>query len=177
MTIKQNLFGAILIALLGIAATALAQGAPQTPAPKDQATPAPKNQQQPTAPSDHTDKRDCPDFVRGSKLSVTQIDQGVVVTLTTPTEASVQSLRTMAHNAAGYVESNERKGTKAPAKQGSAEGQLPPLDITVTDIDGGAKVSVKAQNKGDVGAVREQAKKIEEMWKTDACVNGQQIPT
>jgi hypothetical protein len=184
MNIKQNLFTACLVALVGTATTSMAQGSAQTPRPQQPAQPQ-QQQQQPKAPESsqanpESDQTNCPDFVRGSKLTVNEIDRGVQVTVTTPKSGSVQSLRTMTHNAAGYVESNERHGSAAPSKQGgqqAQQGQLPPLDITVTDIADGAKVNVKAKNSGDIPAVREQAKKLEKLWQTDACINGQQTAT
>ena len=106
----------------------------------------------------------CPLFLRGSKLTVRKIDRGVQLTITTSNPESVHPVRTMTHNAASYVESYERPHG------------LPPLELTVADVTGGAKMSVKAENAADVAPLQEQAKKLAELWRTDDCINGERTP-
>jgi TusA-related sulfurtransferase len=106
----------------------------------------------------------CPLFLRGSKLTISEIDRGVQLTITTSNPDSVHPVRTMTHNAASYVESYERPHG------------LPPLELTVADVSQGAKMSVKAENAADVAPLREQAKKLAELWRTDDCINGESTP-
>ena len=149
MSIKQTLFSGCLVALLGAEATA-------------QAPPEDDDQQQ----------TECPEFVRGSTLSVKKVDRGVQLTIATPRPKNVRLLRAMTYQAAGYIESQQR----APSSEDdTVQEGLPPLDLTVADIAGGARVSILAVNKSDVAMVREQANKLQQLWRFNVCVNGSQM--
>jgi hypothetical protein len=150
MTIKQTLFSGCLVALLG------AEAAAQAPPEDDQAA-------------------GCPDFVRGSTLSVRTVDRGVQLTLATPRADNVRLLRAMTHDAAGYIESKERGPRSSATEEEADPAVLPPLEITVADVAGGVRVSILAVDKADVGMVREEAKKLQQLWRVDVCVNGRQM--
>lgn len=147
MFTKQTLFSGCLVALLG--AEALAQ------------SPLEDDDQQ---------EADCPAFVRGSTLSVRKVDRGVQLTIATPRPNNVRLLRAMTYQAAGYIETQQR----GPGEDADAEG-LPPLDLAVADIAGGARISILAVNKSDVAVVREQANKLQRLWRFNVCVNGSQM--
>jgi hypothetical protein len=148
MFTKQTLFSGCLVALLG--AEALAQS--------------------PLDDDDDQQAAECPAFVRGSTLSVRKVDRGVQLTIATPRPNNVRLLRAMTYQAAGYIETQQR----GPGEDTDTEG-LPPLDLAVADIAGGARISILAVNKSDVAVVREQANKLQQLWRFNVCVNGSQM--
>lgn len=148
MSIKQSLLPACLVALLGAEAAAQPPGA--------------------GAP----EQADCPQFVRGSTLSTTEIDGGVQFTITTTMAGHVQRLRAMIHHAAGYLESGEPAASSARSAEQMPQARPAPLEITVSDVSGGASVKVTARHQVEVRTLRAQAKQLEQLWSSDECING-----
>lgn len=115
---------------------------------------------------------DCPTFVRGSKLAVSNVDRGVAARLTTKERAYVGELRQMIREFQRLIDEKVEEEAVASAN-GTAQASIPPLDIAVEDIAGGALVTVRAERLADVAMVRDQARGIESFWETSACTRGE----
>jgi hypothetical protein len=110
---------------------------------------------------------ECPDFVRGAKLSMRNIDGGVEIKITTPWTTHLQPLRDLLHQLAVVVEDHTHA-----VRLVQEEGEIPPIDIVVKDVDAGALITVKADNAKHIPLVREQAKMLDEFWQSSECING-----
>lgn len=143
MNIRQTIVAAT---LFGLAGTSQAQ--PQT---------------QPETEADV----ECPDFVRGAKLSMRDIDGGVEIKITTPWTVHLQPLRDLLHQLAVVVEDHTHS-----VRMVQEEGEIPPVDINVKDVASGALITVKADSAKHVPLVREQAKMLDEFWQSSECING-----
>lgn len=148
---------------------------PQPPARAPNTTPPPANRApQQTAPIQPEEQ--CPHFVRGSKLAVSDVERGVSVKLTSAQSANVPQLRDMAREFERVMEQQIAQQSTENAS-GSAQGRIPPLDISVKDVASGAVVTVLAEHSEDVGRVRKQAHEVESFWKSSACINGKATPS
>lgn len=147
-----KILGAALVALLALTTASFAQDA-----------------------GDEASDGQCPEYVRGSRLTASNIAQGVRFKITTNRPANVSSLRQMTRDAATFIEDNEVDGSDAQAPQDPQHPQFPPLDLNVQNIEGGAQVDIKAGNQDDVAPLREQAKELEKLWSTSVCINGQEL--
>jgi hypothetical protein len=146
-------------------------GAPNTtPPPPTGAPNTTPPQTEPIQPEEQ-----CPHFVRGSKLAVSDVDRGVSVRLTSAQSANVPQLRDMAREFQRVME-QQIEQQAAGSASGSAQGRIPPLDISVKDVAGGAVVTVRAEHSEDVGRVRKQAREVESFWKSSACITGKPTP-
>lgn len=146
-------------ATVALAVPAIAQNAPTTS--PHQTEPMPAQEQ-------------CPHFVRGSKLAVSNVDRGVAVRLTSAQSANVAQLRQMVREFQRVMEEQIAQQAAGSAS-GSAQAQIPPLDISVKDVAGGAMVTVQAEHAEDVGRVRTQAHEVEAFWKESACITGKPV--
>jgi hypothetical protein len=126
---------------------------------------------QPPPPAPESDQ--CPDYVRGAKLSVRQIDGGVSFEITTGNAGYVSDLRQMLRELAAIVEHHTRAMAADPQPLEEGAVEIPPVDISLKDIPGGVLVTVRAQEVTNVGLVRHQARGIEKLWATSRCINSQ----
>ena len=152
MTTHKKILGALAV-VVGLAATTAAQEAPGT---------------------EEVPNPECPDFIRGAKLTVTNVDQGVQFKLLAGQPVHVESLRAMTRELAEFVEAHEPSTTTMPEDPAAATQTLPipPIEIVVKDVAGGALVTVKAENRTDVNELRLQAESVQELWRSSQCING-----
>lgn len=167
--------GAALVLSCGLVGAAAAQPAPMDPSqgqdqelPQEvpQATPMDQGAQPTT---------DCPEFVKGAKLTVANVDKGVELTITTTTKANIPELRKMLHVAADTIaqgsEDQLAPGGASETDSATPPDKLPPVDVAVKDIANGARVTVKAKQSSDVAQIRELAGDLDSFWKSSTCVN------
>jgi hypothetical protein len=155
-TLDRALLGATVLAL-GLAGSATAQPEPLPPEPSP---PAPHGD-----PAQET-AVECPEFVRGAKLGVTEVDGGVAFEITTMDATHVADLRQMLRELAAVVEHHADAPTPDPALD------LPPMDITVRDVPSGARIVVQTEGAGNVEQVREHAREVDRFWQSSTCING-----
>jgi hypothetical protein len=111
---------------------------------------------------------ECPDFVRGAKLSMRDVDGGVELKITTPWTVHLKPLRELLQQLAVVVEDH----THTQQVGAQDETEIPPVDITVKDIDSGSLITIKADSARHVPIVREQARMLDEFWQSSECING-----
>jgi hypothetical protein len=155
-TLERSVLAAAALGL-GLAGTAHAQLAPR-PVPDPQPTPE-------AAPAETS--VECPEFVRGAELTVTNVDRGVAFEITTPRAESVADLRQLLRDLAQVVEAHADSATA------DAEAlELPPVDIAVSDIPSGARIVVHTEGTNEISQVREHAREVDRFWQSSACING-----
>ena len=155
--LDSRVFGITLLAVVGLASTAIAQTSPPQKTPQHQSSQADETQEQ------------CPAFMRGSTLKVTNATGGVAVSITTPIRDYVEPLREVLREVADAVEQESR--VHAVTANGEA---MPPLEISTKNIKGGAQMVIRTKNPESVAELREQAKGLEDAWAQSACVGGGQ---
>lgn len=111
----------------------------------------------------------CPEFVRDSKLALTDTAGGSQVTITTPHAEYVPVLRMALREAARFV---ERRATEMSLElTANEEPSIPLVSIGARDIKAGVTLTVKARKAADVPLLRRQTKMIELLWKQSSCIN------
>jgi hypothetical protein len=113
-----------------------------------------------------TTEQDCPEFVRGARLSIRDVNGGVELKITTPWTVHLMPLRLMLHKLAVVVETY----TRSP--QAEADMEVPPSAVRVRDVASGVVIVVKPDNATNVPVLREQAKLLDEFWQASECING-----
>ena len=162
----QKCFLACSVALCALTATAVAQNEPGRPSQ------GPAKQQPPPDQARERPQSACPAFVRGAKLSLTNVDQGVQFTITAKKPENADALRKAAREVADFITQNERSaGTSAKETSSDHAPAFPPLDIRVRNVSQGSQVTIKAEQKSDVGEVRQTAQEIERLWQNSRCTN------
>jgi hypothetical protein len=114
----------------------------------------------------------CPDFVRGAKLEVANIDGGVRITIHTARPDNVRPLRTVTRSVAELVEQRELTNTTRMSEEADGAPQFPPMAITIDDVRGGVSITIKATEGTDVAELRDQAHQLRELWRESTCING-----
>jgi hypothetical protein len=107
----------------------------------------------------------CPDFIRGTKLVVKNIEDGVAFSFTTPTRTQVSPLRIALHDMAAIFD--------AHADRRMANVDEPEIHVEVKNIASGAVVRVTAAENTVVPLLREQAKEVKRQWQASTCVSGE----
>ena len=188
MKIRKKLIAASLTTLAAFGGTALAQGAPQPQQPQQPQQPTeqqpaqkqpeqqprgdqpqPPPQQQPAAGD-----QECPEFLKGAKMSVKNVGQGVQFTIRAGQSGYVEPLRNTTREIADFVEQHERTDTNASGAD--ATQTFPPVEITVKDVKNGVVVMVKAEKTADLKEIRTQANALERAFRGSNCINGAQKP-
>lgn len=108
---------------------------------------------------------ECPDAFRGAAVKTAPIDDGVTLTFTTAA-ARLELMRSQLREIAMML---EQKGTETQTASYDEDVEFPPVDLDVKDVDGGARVSVRASRPRDIPELRELAKSFEVYWQTSAC--------
>src|SRR5690606_25575885 len=118
-----------LVLVMSVAGTSLAQGPMEGPPPETM-------QQEPEVVQ-------CPEFIRGSKLTVKNVKDGVALDLTTTVTANIPMLRQLTRDFVAAVEQHAEAQAKSVTMD--PDEKLPPLDMSTKDIDGGAQLIVRAK--------------------------------
>src|SRR5512143_2428163 len=105
---------------------------------------------------------DCPEAFRGAAVKTAVIDDGVALTFTTAA-ARMALLRDQLREVAMML---EQKGTETQTASYDEDVEFPPVDLDVKDVDGGARVTVRASRPRDIPELRELAKSFEAFWQT-----------
>lgn len=154
--LDRRVLGTTLVLVMSVAGTSWAQETMEGPPPE-------------TLPQE-PEVVQCPEFIRGSKLTVKDVKNGVALDLTTTVTANVPMLRQLTRDFVAaveqHVEAQAKSATVAP------DERLPPLDMTTKDIEGGAQLIVRAKNAEDVATIRSEARDVEAAWATSECVTG-----
>lgn len=113
---------------------------------------------------------ECPEFIRGSRLKVSNVRDGVALNLTTSNRENIPLLRQLTRDFVSAVEQHAE--AQAKAADMDPDAKMPPLDMKTKDIDGGSQLIVRAENSEDVATIRREARDVEEAWQTSECVTG-----
>ncbi len=112
--------------------------------------------------------RQCPEVMRGVSLVFRPISGGVALVFTSPRARQVDELRDQLREAAHVVEAHS-KAVKHINASNSDQVRLPPLDISVNDVESGARVVVRAQRARDLPEVLELAHVLQLIWSRSDC--------
>jgi len=115
---------------------------------------------------------DCPDAFRGAAVTTAVIEDGVALSFTTAADR-LEPMRDELREVAMML---EQKGTEFQTASYDEDVEFPPVDLDVKDIEGGARVSVRASRPRDIPELRELAKTFEQYWQTSAC-HGDEVAT
>jgi hypothetical protein len=124
-----------------------------------------------STPSEHPEVQ-CPDVLRGVKLSLEPTSQGVVFEFTTPRSEYVARLRVLLREAGEVVEQHSQMMAAQDVMTDPDALEIPPVAVTVTNVKSGARVIIRAQNTRDLLELRKHARGFEEFWSASECVNG-----
>jgi hypothetical protein len=119
---------------------------------------------------------ECPEFVRGAKLRVSNITGGVQLDVLAGAPIHVAALRQMVRELAMFIEAHEPPIDRQLVTHPQDQLEFP-IDIDVDSLAGGARVAVKADKRADIRALREKAKMVQEIWDSSQCINGEQSTT
>lgn len=105
----------------------------------------------------------CPSAVEGAATDITDVDGGVELSITAEAEPAAADIRARARvlaEAAG-TESTTRRHT-GTGEGGGAFGRCPVIlretAVTVADVEGGARITVKANKPGEVDWLRRESR-------------------
>jgi hypothetical protein len=115
---------------------------------------------------------ECPEFMKGSKLKVSDTKDGVAITVTTDQKGNVDELRKLVGDVATAVDQQSKAQPKAQAQSTGSEQQMPALDVTTKNVDGGSKVTIRPEDQAKLDLVRTQARKLETAWQSSTCAKG-----
>lgn len=113
---------------------------------------------------------ECPEFIRGSRLTVSDVKDGVALNLTTTNRQNIPLLRQLTRDFVSAVEQHAE--AQAKAVDMDPDAKMPPLDMKTKDINGGSQLIVRAENAEDVATIRREARDVEAAWQTSECVTG-----
>ncbi|HUS27364.1 MAG TPA: hypothetical protein VMZ53_02615 [Kofleriaceae bacterium] len=108
---------------------------------------------------------ECPEAFRGASISAGDLRDGVTLTFTTE-HTRILQLRSELRSVATAL---EQKGTEMQTSSYEEDVEFPPVDLEVFDVDGGARVSVRASRPRDIPELRVLAKSFEKYWSTSTC--------
>lgn len=106
--------------------------------------------------------RQCPDLMRGVNMTTVNVPKGIAMQFTTDPNR-VDKLRTQVGQLAQLVADYSHAS--------SAEAQIPPLDISTSNIDGGLRVVVRSERTQHVSQLRQKATALERAWE-ETCGKG-----
>ncbi|NVB84963.1 MAG: hypothetical protein HOV81_41735 [Kofleriaceae bacterium] len=111
----------------------------------------------------------CPIVFRGAKVAQKPQKNGVTLEFTTSKKDNVEELRTQLREVAVMIEQHSTEmQTDASEKE---DVSFPPVDLEVTNIDSGARVTIRAARFRDIPVVQELARSFtEDVWPTTDCV-------
>jgi hypothetical protein len=101
--------------------------------------------------------------VEGARVDVSDVDGGVELTVTASTD-QVEEVRIRARNAAELRGAGSHDGLGHDGqhfghhRHGLRLSGLPPTDVTVEDVDGGARIRLAAIVPDQIDALRERAR-------------------
>jgi hypothetical protein len=113
---------------------------------------------------------DCPEAFLGASISATEIRDGVTLTFTTE-HTRITRMRDELRSVATLL---EQKGTEVQTASYEEDVAFPPVDLEVFDVEGGARVSVRASRPRDIPELRTLATSFERFWATSKC-NGDYV--
>lgn len=111
------------------------------------------------------DEEECPEAFRGASITAADIHDGVTLTFTTE-HARILQLRDELRSVATML---EQKGTEVQTASYDEDVEFPPVDLEVYDVDGGARVSVRASRPRDIPELRVLARSFERYWEGSKC--------
>jgi hypothetical protein len=135
--------------------------------PQQQGKPEPRAEQ-PKPRIEVEDDNQCPYAMRGVKLTASLDKEGVVFEFTNPRKEYVKEVREQLREAADLIQELSRMET-VDAKADPDVPRLPPLAITVKDIQLGARVVIHAVRTQDRAELRELAAGFAEFWEQSDC--------
>lgn len=113
----------------------------------------------------------CPAAFANVGLALQNVDGGVTFHFTARNKAMVGELRHLLREAAISLEHHSKVAAMQTDVQHTRdEWVLPALDISVRDVAAGARVTVRAELRGDVADVRANARVFRRAWLTHPCV-------
>jgi hypothetical protein len=113
----------------------------------------------------YADEDECPEAFLGASISAADIHDGVTLTFTTE-HGRMSRLRDELRSVATLL---EQKGTEIQTASYEEDVAFPPVDLEVFDVEGGARVSVRASRPRDIPELRTLAKSFERFWSTSKC--------
>jgi hypothetical protein len=119
-------------------------------------------------PGEEAQEIECPEFIRGAQLKLSDSAQGMSFTITTPRTQYVEELRLALTQAASFLEHR----TASMAGTDDPMSRIPPVVVAVRPIDSGMQVTVRARKVTDVALLRKQGRMLELMWQHSTCING-----
>ena len=111
------------------------------------------------------DSNACPEAFRGASITAANIQDGVTLTFTTEHDR-IAKLRDELREVASAL---EERGTLVQTASYDEAVEFPPVDLEVFDIQGGARVRVRASRPRDLPGLRELATSFTKYWATSAC--------
>ena len=112
---------------------------------------------------------ECPQVLRGARLTTESIDRGVAFSFTTPRKELVAELRTQLREVAKLLEEHSKELTSQVANDPHAV-RIPPVDVAVRDVGSGVRITIRAEEEGDVGELRQHAQGFQQFWQASDCV-------
>jgi hypothetical protein len=111
----------------------------------------------------------CPIVFRGAKVAQKPLKNGVTIDFTTALKDNVPELRSQLREVAAMIEQHSSTVQTDAAEQDDVA--FPPVDLEVSNIAAGARVTVRAARFRDIPVVQELARSFtEEVWPTTDCV-------
>lgn len=111
----------------------------------------------------------CPVVFRGAKVEQKPQKNGVTIEFTTSAKDNVEEMRSQLRDVAAMIEEHSTEIQTDAAEQDDVP--FPPVDLEVTNIASGARVTVRAARFRDIPVVQELARSFtDEVWPTTDCV-------
>ena len=121
-------------------------------------------------PSQEEPVLECPDAMRGMRVKAETVDGGVVLQITNPHTEYVTELRRELRIMAQVIE--EHSKTTNTAVLDPEAVRIPPVTITVRDVDSGVRVHIRAERAKDITQLRELALGFQQTWEGSECGQG-----
>lgn len=109
---------------------------------------------------------ECPMNVDGADVSAEDVDGGVALVFTTAEPDQVEELR---ERVRGMAEMHQRRATSGAGGMGRGMMMHPPSSSTVVDIEGGARLEMRADAPDDVTALRQHVRMRAERMSQGTC--------
>lgn len=112
--------------------------------------------------------RRCPEALRGVELARRPFAGGVVLSFTSARLQQVPELREQLRQAALVIEMYS-KVPNLGLEVAPEQGRIPALEISVNDVDAGARVVIRTQRARDLPELLELARALELLWSRSDC--------
>jgi hypothetical protein len=111
-------------------------------------------------------EQECPMAFQGARVKATKLREGVAIEFRNTNRAQLQDMRDQLREVADMI---EQQSTMTQTASLDDAVEFPPVDLAVSDIAQGARVTVRAARFRDIPALQELAFGFAEFWKSSPC--------